>query len=354
MRIAVTGATGNAGTALLRRLREAGHEVVGVCRRPPASGPYADAAEWVGADLASDDAVPLLRQAMTGADAVVHLVWGFQPSHRPDHLRNVGVGGTRRMLRAALEAAVPHVVHQSSLGVYSPKRSDEPVTEDWPREGIPRSPYSQHKVAAELLLDSFEEQNPEVTVARVRPGVIGQRRAGSSLLRYGLPAYVPAAVLRLVPVLPLDRGFVASMVHADDVADAIVRMVEQRAGGAFNLAAPTPITRGDVARTLGAVPVHAPAPLLRAAVSASWRAHLQPVDPGWVDLAFRTPLLDPTRARDELAWQPRWDAPDVLAEVVAGMRAREDDATEVLRPRTLRGELWAAARRGLVSYRREA
>jgi nucleoside-diphosphate-sugar epimerase len=43
VRIVITGASGNIGTALLRRLREGAqaHEVVGVCRRPPTGGlPY--------------------------------------------------------------------------------------------------------------------------------------------------------------------------------------------------------------------------------------------------------------------------------------------------------------------------
>ncbi len=42
MRIVITGASANVGTALLRRLAGAGHELVGVCRRPPASAPPYD------------------------------------------------------------------------------------------------------------------------------------------------------------------------------------------------------------------------------------------------------------------------------------------------------------------------
>ena len=91
---------------------------------------------------------------MRGADAVVHLAWGFQPSHREDYLQELGVGGTRRVVEAATAAGVEHLVHMSSVGAYSPKRDDEPVDESWPTGGVRTSMYSRHKSAAERLLDT--------------------------------------------------------------------------------------------------------------------------------------------------------------------------------------------------------
>lgn len=146
---------------------------------------------------------------------------------RPATSVRLGVGGTLRVIDAVAEAGVTHLVHQSSLGAYSPKRDLTPVDEGYPTGGVPSSPYSRHKVAAERLLDSFEADGRAV-VSRMRPGIIGQRRAASSLLRYGVPALVPARALQRVPLVPLDRAMVVSMVHADDVADAIVRWVEER------------------------------------------------------------------------------------------------------------------------------
>ena len=352
MRIVITGASGNVGSALLRRLASSGeHDLVGVSRRPPEEATPFDAAAWHPLDLTRDDCTGPLTELVDGADAVVHLAWGFQPSHDEDHLRELGVGGTRRVLAAVAAAGVPHLVHMSSIGAYSPRRDDHPVAEDWPTGGVPTSMYSRHKSAAERLLDDFEHAQPDVTVARMRPGIIGQRDAGSSLLRYGLPGLVPSSVLRHVPVLPLDRRLRLPMIHADDVADAFARVLQQRAGGAFNLAAPPLITVADLGSALGARPVHVPSGVLRAAVLATWRARLQPVDPGWVDLAYAAPLLATDRAEAELGWRPGRDTPEVLDDLVAGLLTSDSAPTPVLRPRSVPDNVRRAVTEGPVHRR---
>ena len=352
MRIVITGASGNVGTALVRRLA-GDHDLVGVVRRPPTDpeGPLAQV-EWVAADLADDSAVGVLRTACAGADAVVHLAWGFQPSHRLDLLAETGVGGTDRVLTAVGAASVPHLVHMSSVGAYSPRQDSRPVGEDWPTAGVPSSPYSSHKAAAERLLDRFETDHADTVVTRLRPGIIGQRDAGSALLRYGLPALAPAALVRLLPLLPVDRTLEIPFVHADDVADAIARVLEARAPGPFNLAAEPVLTVEHIAAVLGARHVHVPAPVVRAVVAGSWHARLQPLDPGWIDLAFSVPLLDCSRAHDELGWTPAVDAVTVLEEVVAGMADRSSRPTPALRPRTLSDLARRFVTKGPVSSRR--
>jgi UDP-glucose 4-epimerase len=353
MRIVVTGASGNVGSALLRRLGQGGqHEIVGVVRRPPEDVGAYPAVDWVTADLSRADSDATLRAAFTGADAVVHLVWAFQPTHREDYLAEVGVGGTRRVIAAVMDAGVPHLVHMSSVGAYSPRRDDRLVDEGWPTQGVPTSVYSRHKAAAERLLDRLETEAPDLLVSRMRPGIVGQGSAGSALLRYALPALLPATLLDHLPLLPLDRSLTIPMVHADDVADALARVVEARVPGPFNLAAEPAVTAEAIARVLDARLVHVPASVVRSAVSLSWHARLQPLDAGWIDLAYSVPLMDTTRAASELGWQPTMDAVAVLTETVAGMRAGSADQTPLLRPRSVPAAVRHFLRSGPVTRRR--
>lgn len=354
MRIVITGASGNVGTALLRTLGGDGHELVGIARRPPEPTGVYESVEWHGIDLTARDVAERLRPVLDGADAVVHLAWGFQPTRNTDYLTQLGVGGTAAVLEAAHNAGVGHLVHMSSVGAYTGGRYGRRVTEAWPTTGIPSSPYSRDKSAAEALLDRYESERgtTAVPVARMRPGFIVQKAAASGLMRYALPGYVPMALLPLLPVLPLDRDLCIPLIHADDVAAAITRVVERRATGPFNLAADRPITRDDVSDALSAKPFHVPSGILGALVELSWRLRLQPIDRGWIDMAFTVPLLDCTRADTELDWRPQWSAEAALADVIDGVARQAHTASPPLRRRALLEQLARDLTKGRMTTRR--
>jgi nucleoside-diphosphate-sugar epimerase len=141
------------------------------------------------------------------------------------------------------------------------------------------------------------------------------------------------------------------MVHADDVADAVVRALESRVPGPFNVSAAPDVTAADIAGVLGARLLHVPASVVRAAVSVSWHARLQQLDAGWIDLAYAVPLMDTSRAASELGWSATRDGVSVLAETVDGMRESAADRSPVLRPRSVPGAVSRFVRRGPVSSR---
>lgn len=352
MRVVVTGASGNLGTALLGVLRDRGHEVDAVARRPPPRvAPY-DVARWSALDLALPASETRLRELLRGADALVHLAWALQPMRRPDYLRAASVALLERVVGAALDVGVGHVVHTSSVAVYSPRTTASLVDEGYPRAGVPTATYSQLKVAAEAALDRLVAgAGAQHRAAVLRPTLLGQYAAGGPMLRCGLPGVVPGALLRHVPVVPVDPAFGIQLVHARDVADAVVRVVERRASGAFNLAA-EPLLRGhDIAAALGARPVPLRQEHTRAVLAAAWRAHLHPLDPGWVDMALQAPWVDTTRAREELGWRPRHTAREVLAELVRGMADGAGTASPALRPRRVLEAVTRGLRAGTVARR---
>jgi UDP-glucose 4-epimerase len=336
--VAITGASGNVGTALLRRLTDSGAaEVRALARRqPPDVAPY-DEVRWHLADLGEVASEQVLAEFLDGVDAVVHLAWALQPGRHPEALRRVNVEGTRRVVRAAVAAGVEHVVHMSSLGAYAPGASGTKVTEDWPTTGIPTSQYSRDKAEAERAVRELLGRHPEVVGSVVRPTLILQPSAASEIGRYflgpvvfGAGRLLPPPLAHLLP-LPLP-GLAVSFIHADDVADALERILDRRASGAFNLAAEPLMDGGAIAQALGTVRVPVPAMVLRTALSAAFHARLVPTEPGWLDLGLHAPALDSTRARTLLDWAPFHKGDEVLAQFVAALGRGEGGPGPLLEP----------------------
>jgi UDP-glucose 4-epimerase len=332
VRVVVFGATGNVGSSLMRLLASDARvdSIVGVARRRPQAAPART--EWAEADIARDELAPLLE----GADVVVHLAWLIQPSHDPDLLTQVNIGGTQRLLDAVGEAGVGALVYASSVGAYSPGPKDRRVDEDWPVDGVRTSLYSRHKAEVERRLDVLERSRPSLRIARMRPGLIFKRGSATGVRRLFAGPLLPGRLLRrgLIPLVPSIDGLRVQVVHADDVAAAFREAVARDVRGAFNIAAEPVVDAELMGQLLGARPVPVGASLTRAAVSASWRLHLQPTPPGWLDLALSVPLLDSTRARDQLDWNPQHGARETVIELLEGLRTGSGEETPPLAPST--------------------
>jgi UDP-glucose 4-epimerase len=159
-------------------------------------------------------------------------------------------------------------------------------------------------------------RHPGTTLTVVRPTLILQPEASSEIGRYflgpwlfGAARLLPGALARLLP-LPLPAVAV-SFVHADDVADALERMLDRRAPGPFNLAA-EPVLDSDAI-----VPV--PALALRTVLQAAFTARVVPTEPGWLDIGTHVPALDTSRARKLLGWEPIHRSDEVLSQFVAAL-----------------------------------
>lgn len=358
MRVVVTGATGNVGTAVLRRLAQEPQieEIIGVARRLPAE-PHADPrVRWMSLDVARDALVPVL----TGAQALIHLAWAIQPSHEPERLRAVNVEGTRRVLEAAVTAGVETVVVASSVGAYSPAPRGQRVDESWPTGGIATSDYSMEKAEVERILDDIEQRAPHMRVVRLRPGLTFQSSAASEIVRYFIGPLIPRPFLRpaLLPLLPLPAGIQLQAVHADDIADAYARSVLTPVRGAFNIAAEPDLDAQTLSTLLGVRSVTVAPSVFRVLIAIAWRLRLVPVAPGWLEMGLYGPFMDTQRAHHELHWSPKTSAGDALAELLAAMPAGVAGSSPVLQAspgastasvvkaaETLVQHLWALARR---------
>lgn len=156
--IAVTGAGGFLGRAVVAAARARGHDVRALLRGdvPP---------EWNGiavtrADLAAPGALSAVAEAFEGAGAVIHCaarVSGDDAAHARDTL-----AATDTVLAAMARARAPRLVLASSLSVYGygGLRPGAVLDEDTPLEPRPglRDAYCRAKLAQEALCSAAAER----------------------------------------------------------------------------------------------------------------------------------------------------------------------------------------------------
>lgn len=337
LRIVVIGATGNVGTSVVEALAEeaAVAEIVGVARRP--TDIRCPKTTFVAADTTTSDLHGIVR----GADAVIHLAWLFQPTHRPDVTWRNNVLGAIRVFRAVADEHVPALVYTSSLAAYSPGPSDRAVAEDWPTHGWPGAAYPREKSYLERWLDTFELRQPDTRVVRMRPCFLFKRHSATEQRRLFIGPFAPGRLVRrgLVPLVPVVDGLDAQVLHTSDAASAIVRATLRPVHGAFNLATSPAVDGHVLARLLDARPVRLPRSAVRFATWAGWHLHAIPASPGLLDTVLQLPLLDSTRAESELDWHPRFTPRETLESFLGGLQDGTGLPTPPLAPDSFRRRL---------------
>jgi uncharacterized protein (TIGR01777 family) len=236
MRVTVTGSSGLIGSALVQSLRDDGHEVVRLVRRPP-SRP--DEAQWSPADGCVD------KGSLEDADAVVHLA-GAGVGDRPwtkaykRKIRDSRVVGTRT-LAEAIAAADPRpgvLVCGSAIGFYG-DTGDQEVDEKSPMgSGFLPGLVRDWEAAAEPAREAG------VRVVHPRTGVVLAREGG--ILGRTLPLFR----LGLGGDLGDGRQWTSWISLPDEVA-ALRFLVGTEIAGPVNLTAPNPVTNDAYTKAVG-------------------------------------------------------------------------------------------------------
>jgi len=313
MIVAVTGPTGDIGRALLRRLDADPlvTKVLGMARRPfdPASHGL-EKTEYRQGDVLDRDAV----QALAGeADVLVHLAFIIVGGR--EETRSVNLEGSRNVFEAA--RGVKRLVYTSSVAAYGfHSENPQPLTEDVPARGSDAHYYSAQKAELEATLrEALEGGGTETYV--LRPCIV----AGGDAL-----ALVEAfpSLLRKSPVGPVlpDPGTPFQLVHSEDVALALAAAVRgEGEPGIYNLAGAGAISVADLARAFGWHSLPVPRAGVAATAVVTGKLPLMPPQVSWLN-ALRVPVvMDTTRAREQLGWQPQHDTQAVLADTARSARA---------------------------------
>jgi nucleoside-diphosphate-sugar epimerase len=203
MRVAITGATGFVGKALLPRLINDGHAVAALVRDPTMTMP--GGVRVVRGGLDDFDALLHLTH---GADVVLHVAGCVSALRRQDYFE-ANTNGTIRLAKAATQNGVKRFVYVSSLAAREPKLAD----------------YGASKAAAEEALQLFAAQ---MQICVLRP---------SAIYGPGDTATLPLlkALTSRVAFIPGTKASRFSMIHVDDVARVLQDTVLHSPAGVFEL-----------------------------------------------------------------------------------------------------------------------
>lgn len=285
--LAITGATGFVGQAVIDHALTQGHRVQALARRPQAAR---EGVAWIAGDLADGAAHVALCE---GADALIHIAGAVNVPTRAAFAA-ANIAGTQAIVDAATATGVRRFVHVSSLAAREPTLSN----------------YGWSKAGAE---DVVLASSLDWTIVRP-PGIYGPRDLDVlEMFRMAKRG------IMLLP--PRGRG---SWIHVEDLARLLLTLAS--GGASHAILEPddgTPVTHEQmaqaIAQALGKASVttlHAPRPLLNLAARADRllrgdKAKLTPdrasymAHPDWTS----NPALRP----DPALWQPQISASDGLA-----------------------------------------
>lgn len=287
MNVLVTGSAGHLGEALMRQLPKSGHRPVGLDIRP---SPFTD-------HVGSIADRPLLREAMTDVDAVIHTATLHKPhivTHSRQDFIDVNVTGTLRLLEEAVTTGVRRFVFTSTTSTFGDAlRPAKGAPAAWITEEVqprPKNIYGITKITGEDLCSLFHRD-------------------------HGLNA----VVLRTSRFFPEDddakgiRDHYASdnakanellyrRADIEDIVDAHRLAMEQAASIGFDrliVSATTPFTEDDLAE----LHRHAASVVRRRCphYEAAYRRR------GWKMFPTIDRVYVNARARERLGWHPRYD-----------------------------------------------
>ena len=303
MKYFVTGATGFVGNVLVRKLREAGHEVNASVR----SLDKAKDLRALGVKLFKGDVTDKesMREPMTGVDGVYHVAgWYKIGAKDKSDGEKVNIQGTRSVLELMQELKIPKGVYTSSCVVNSDTQG-QLVDETYHFTGKHLSEYDRTKAVAHAVAKEFIAKGLPLVI--VMPGVI-YGPGDASMLHTNIQDFLN----QKLPMLPSQTAY--CWAHVDDIVRGHILAMEKGKIGESYIIAGEPYTVVDAFKLASQI-TGKPAPgIVSYKMMKVLSVIVKPLDnflpetytsEGLREIAGPTYLGDNSKAKRELGYNPR-------------------------------------------------
>jgi nucleoside-diphosphate-sugar epimerase len=318
--VAVTGAAGVIGQALLRQLvahDDVGRVVAIDVRRGDVEGPT-----WKIGDVRD----PVVAQYLAGVDAVVHLAVDWSLRTPPAERSALNVRGTQTVVTAAAAAGVKRMVLVTSASVYGALADNPtPLPEDAPLLAPPEGIVAD-LLEIERLAEDARRVHPGLSVTVVRPAALVGPGVDTLVTRH-------FASPRLLVIKEAEPAW--QFCHVEDLASALVLAALGAVSGAVTAGSEGYLDQRRVEDLSGMKRVEVPATLALATAERLHRVGVTPAPAS--ELAYvMHPLVVPSTALRAAGWRPEHDNEACLRVVLdevrgeyslAGRRIGRRDAT---------------------------
>ncbi len=317
--ILVTGASGYIGSNLVHNLTEKGYNCIVNTRNPEKMKFLKKVVEevnrgkdnkalctFVNLDLLSPKGILDVLRKNAPVDAVIHLAGATlnaESLRNPRKYYENNVGATLNLTNSMLDSDVNKMVFVSTGSTYG-KIKNSPVDENNPQ--LPETPYARTKAIIEQQLKDYEIHDLRPMILRLF-NVAGARTSkdlsiGQNVISVLMDRLKTNSLFTLMggDYKTKDGTCVKDFLHVTDVCDAIrlavTRLLENGSGNVYNLGSGVGVSLGEI--------VH------KSQMISGKKLQIRLGD----KLETETPelIVDNTKIKTDLAWQPRFNIDDIL------------------------------------------
>lgn len=305
MKVLVTGGAGFIGSHVVDRLVEEGHNVVVVDDLSSGKRKNVNkAASLYKLDIQSGRLERVFRNERP--NVVIHLAAQINVRRSvedPMFDAQVNILGTMNVLRQAVHHGARKVIFSSSGGAIYGEQEIYPAPETHPMN--PMSPYGISKLCGEHYLSYFQRISGIQVVSLRYANVYGPRQDPEGEAGV-ISIFLQKMLNNEQPIINGNGRQTRDFIFVDDVAEANLAAMGQESHGVYNVGTGTETSINELFRMLAGL------------TGASCKEVHGPAKQG----EQMRSVIDPTKIRQELGWDPKVELADGLKKTVEFFREK--------------------------------